>query len=167
MPYVQFHDHFPELADRETRSIKVMPDSGTGLPADEYGFLEMYCDERGCDCRRVFFYVISASRKKTEAVVAWGWEETDFYAKWMKDDDPEILAELKGPILNAGSPRTELAPAILELVRKVLLVDAAYIERIKRHYQMFRARVDGPARPRARKRRLIKRKRRPRRPKRS
>jgi len=143
MPYVFFREYFPEMADRETRSITVPPGSQVGLPAGNYGFLEMYCDERGCDCRRVFFYVMSSFCKKVEAVVAWGWEDLDFYAKWMGDDDLVFAAEVKGPILNPGSPSTELAPALLELVRNVLLRDPEYVARIKRHYRMFKERIEG------------------------
>jgi hypothetical protein len=156
-----FHDYFPEVADRETRSITVMSGSGTGLPADDYAFLEMYCDEEKCDCRRVFFSIISRARKRVEAVVAWGWEDADFYAKWFTYNDPSVVAELKGPVLNPGSPQSKLAPAILKLVQDVLLSDTAYVERIKRHYQMFRARIDGPASPGPRILRIQKPKRRP------
>ena len=143
MPYVPFSEYFPDVAERETRSITVPPGSRVGLPIGDYGFLEMYCDERGCDCRRVFFYVVSSFRRKVEAVVAWGWEDLDFYAKWMKDDDLAIVATLKGPILNPGSPSTNLAPAILELVRNVLLRDPEYVARIKRHYRMFKDKIEG------------------------
>ena len=157
MPFVQFAEHFPDVAKRETRSITVFPDSDLGLPVGEYGFLEMYCDERGCDCRRVFFYVISPSSGRCEAVIAWGWEDLDFYAKWFKYGSPADAAMLKGPILNLGSPATKLAPALLEFVRNVLLQDPEYVERIKRHYKMLRDKVDLP--------RILRRSRRPIRPK--
>lgn len=143
MPYRLFHDMFPAVAERETRTLTILPGATTSLPAGDYGFLEMFCDEPGCDCRRVFFSVLSSVRQKVEAVVAWGWENTDFYAAWMKDDDPQVVASLKGPVLNLGSPATALAPALLELTRTVLLQDIHYVERIKRHYQMFRQQVEG------------------------
>jgi len=54
---------------------------------------------------------------------------------------------MKGPALNPLSPATELAPALLGLVRDVLLKDPEYVERIKRHYAMVRERIDGPKRP--------------------
>jgi len=161
MPYVMFHEYFPEVAERETRTITVMPGSDTGLPAGDYGFLEMYCDERGCDCRRVFFNVVSSSGRHQEAVVAWGWEDAAFYARWFTYNDPSIVAELKGPVLNVGSPQGRLAPAILKLVCDVLLCDTDYIERIKRHYQMFRAAIDGSPSPGPKILRIHKRKRRP------
>jgi hypothetical protein len=55
---------------------------------------------------------------------------------------------LKGPILDFGSPQSKYAPLLLSLVEDVVLADPAYIERLKRHYQMVREAVDGKA-PRA------------------
>ncbi len=142
MPYALFHDHFPKTAERETRTITVLPKSDVGLPPGDYSLLEMYCDEKGCDCRRVFFYVISSFRKDVEAVVAYGWESPKFYEEWMGDDDPHSIRTLKGPALNLGSPESELAPAILDLVENVVLRDGAYVERLKAHYTMFRGKID-------------------------
>ena len=36
-----------------------------------------------------------------------------------------------------------MAPAILDLIENVVLKDAAYVERLKRRYRMFRDVVDG------------------------
>ena len=144
MPYVPFYEHFPELAKQETRTITLLKKSHSGLPAGEYAFTEMYCNEKECDCRRGFFYVI-LSRNDVAAVIAYGWESPEFYARWMGDDSPEVIEELKGPSLNMASPQSNLAPAILELLKKVVLPDAEYVKRIKRHYRMFRDRIDGKA----------------------
>ncbi len=155
MAFAAFHDHFPELAEQETRSITIPAASNLGLPPDEYGFLEMYCDEPGCDCRRVLFYVVARSRPGVQAVIGWGWEDVNFYTRWMKSDDKAEAVFMKGPALNPLSPATELAPALVELVRNVLLKDPEYVARIKRHYQMFRAKIDRPkksGRRRSRKR---------------
>jgi hypothetical protein len=146
MSYVLFYDYCPELAEQETRSITILPGSSLGLPPGEYGFLEMYCDEPGCDCRRVFLHVICSFRKGAQAIVAWGWEDLDFYVRWFQYGDLADAVELKGPVLNALSPATELAPALVKLVRDVLLQDPEYVARIKRHYQMFRAKIDRPQR---------------------
>ena len=78
MPYVGFYEYFPEIAKRETHSITILEKSDTGLPAGEYGFLELYCNERKCDCRRVFFYVVTPSRTQPLAVIAYGWESKEF-----------------------------------------------------------------------------------------
>ena len=143
MPFQLFNDLFPEMGADETRSITVFEDrSETGLPPGGYAFCEMFCNERGCDCRRVFFYVMASFREGPEAVIAWGWEPAEFYAKWVGDDDPAMITELQGPILNLTSPQTELAPALLDFTRDALLQDEAYVERVKRHYRHFRARID-------------------------
>lgn len=144
MPYQLFHDLFPQMAEEETRTITVIGDqSETGLPPGEYAFCEMFCNERGCDCRRVFFFVVASFRQGPEAVIAWGWDTPEFYAEWLLNEDPQMIAELKGPSLNLGSPATELAEALLACVREVLLKDQAYVERIQRHYRDFRARIEG------------------------
>lgn len=90
-----------------------------------------------------FFSVLSSLHEDVQAVIGWGWEDKEFYVKWMGDNDPIVIEELKGPALNLASPQSNLAPALLDLFREVLLPDTAYLERVKRHYAMFRERIDG------------------------
>lgn len=71
-----------------------------------------------------------------------GWEDRNFYVKWMGDDEPEVIESLKGPALNLSSPQSKLAPAVLELFQKVLLQDRGHIERVKRHHGIFRPAID-------------------------
>ncbi|MBW1676875.1 MAG: hypothetical protein JRF30_05520 [Deltaproteobacteria bacterium] len=82
-------------------------------------------------------------QKNVQAVITWGWEDREFYTKWLGDDDPHIINDLIGPALNLASSQSNLAPALLDLFRKVLLQDSAYVERVKQHYAMFRQEVDG------------------------
>jgi hypothetical protein len=146
MPYVFFHEYFPEIAKQETRSVTIVQTPSVfGLPAGDYGLMEMYCNETGCDCRRVMWYVVSHTESGVEAVVVYGWENWQFYVRWFGHNDPTIIEALKGPVLNVGSPRTALAPAILEMIKEVIIPDANYIERVKRHYAMVRLKVDGRA----------------------
>jgi hypothetical protein len=136
MPFVPFHNFFPEIAQRETRSL-ILDETVCGLPADEYGMVELYCDEKDCDCRRVMFHII-AKQHGPLAVVNYGWEDMDFYRDWLHFDpmmDPRVL---KGPNLNLGSPQSRYADSLLAFVDQVLLADPAYIERLKRHYGMVR-----------------------------
>ena len=149
MPYELFYNFYPDLAERETRTL-ILPQPRGGLPADAYGLLEMYCNEPGCDCRRVFFMVVGERHEEPLAYVAYGWESREFYARWMHSDAPEDIAELQGPILNLASPQSKYAPALLRLIESVLLANPAYIERLKRHYRMVRerGRWEGPARVR-------------------
>jgi hypothetical protein len=59
---------------------------------------------------------------------------------WFGKDDPNIIRDLMGPVLNLGSPQSELAPVFLEKI-KYVLQDERYVARIKRHYRMFRETV--------------------------
>ena len=143
MSYEPFYERFPKVAEKETRTIVSMNDSD--LPDDEYGLTEAYCNEPNCDCRRVFFNVYSWQKRKVVAVIAYGWESREYYARWFGDDDPQMLRELQGPVLNTWSPQSKLAPVLLERV-KWILQDRRYIARIKRHYKMFRSTVDNAVR---------------------
>ena len=139
MPFTSFHERFPEIAEKETRSITVF--SLPELPNDTYGLVEAYCDELDCDCRRVFLNVISSNRQKLLATITFGWESEEYYAKWMGNSDSKIIKDLAGPALNQASQQSELAPALLEQV-KAVLQDNNYVERLKRHYLMFKAKIN-------------------------
>ena len=140
MPYEPFLERFGELAWKETRSVTVF-ENHPALPADEYGLIELYCNDEACDCRRVMLDVVSRQLNKSVAVVAYGWENAAFYARWFGQSDPKIIKEMQGPELNLGSPQSKLAPAALELVKDVLK-DQNYVARIKRHYKLFKERID-------------------------
>ncbi len=140
MPFVPFHEAFPDLAERETRTFTILDDRE--LPAANYALVEMYCDESGGDCRRVFFTVLSSETERLVAVIAYGWESLRFYARWLGFDDPQLIKELKGPALNVGSPQTDLAPAVLNIVKNVVLQDERYVERLKTHYALFRKPIE-------------------------
>jgi len=139
MAFRPLSEELPDLAEQETRTLFVLAGGPEDvLPEAGYTFVELYCDEPGCDCRRVFFYVESTLRPGPEAVIAWGWESPAFYARWLGDDDPEALAEMTGPTLNLGSWQSEWADLLVELVKNVLITDLAYAERIQEHYRLFR-----------------------------
>jgi hypothetical protein len=144
MPMVPFYTRFRDLAFKEMRSVTVLEDRD-GLPAGTYGFLESYCDERGCDCRSVFLNVVTPDMKAEDGVLAtinFGWEKLDYYVKWMHGAR-EFAREMKGPSLSSAMmEQSELAPALLELFNRALLTDEAYVQRLKRHYRMFRQAVE-------------------------
>ena len=146
MAYELFIERFHELAWKETRSVSLSAGNQFGLPKDDYGFMELYCTDENCDCRRVMFDVLSRRRKKSVAVISFGWESAPFYQKWYGGvDSPEMrmaVNEMTGINMNSSSPQSKIAPAVLELVRWVLQ-DLSYVDRIKRHYKMFKETVDG------------------------
>src|SRR5690242_7329086 len=121
MPFVAFHERCPDVASRETRSINLLPGAKAGVPAGRCEFVEMYCGEPDCDCRRVFFSVRSSVTNHVEAVIACGWEDCAFYKRWLGMDEPHIVSEMQGPVLNLGSPQSGIAEDLLELARSCLL----------------------------------------------
>ena len=138
MPFAPFYEKFPELTVKETRVLTVL--NLPGLPPDEYGLLELYCDEPGCDCRRVMFNIQRPNSEQPDAVIAFGWESSEFYTKWL-EGIPVDASELQGPALNVGSYQSRLAPALLQQT-PLILQDTRYVERLKRPYAMFRAEVE-------------------------
>ncbi len=156
MSMVPFYTHFRDLAFKEMRSATVrgMP----GLPDGEYGFLELYCDEPTCDCRRVIIDVIAPTTgSKIWATISYGWESLEFYEKWMRDK--ESARESHGATLDPLNPQTEYSDALLQLFNHVLQ-DEAYVERLKRHYQLFKSSLPKQRRSAIGSSRKVKRKRR-------
>jgi hypothetical protein len=139
MPMTPFMQRFPEVGARETRSVTVSQQQD--LPDGDYGFLELYCDEPGCDCRRVTILVLRPETgwSKIWATIGYGWESLDFYGAWGGAHSDPI--EMQGPYLDPLNVQTKYSPALLNLFR-VLLQSTDYVERLKRHYQMFRDSVE-------------------------
>ena len=142
MPMIPFMERFPDLAARETRSVTVT--GRTDIPHGEYGFLELFCDEPGCDCRRVMIVVLRSDTElsKIWASINYGWESLEFYKRWagswVTDEDA------KGPFLDPLNPQTPYSPALLHLFR-FLLQSPDYAQRIQTHYRIFRETVGDPA----------------------
>jgi hypothetical protein len=143
--YEPLVERFRELAWKETRSVTLNAGNQFGLPPDDYGLMELYCNDENCDCRRVMFDALSRKRRQSVAMVAYGWESASFYQKWYGGmDSPSArtaVNEMTGLNLNSASRQSKLAPAILDMVRWVL-TDPAYVARLKRHYQVFKEEVD-------------------------
>ena len=150
MIYQSFHDYYPEVAEVETRCLTLRDDPE--LPSGTYGFIESYCNDPSCDCRRVFLNVYHFEKKQFLAVIAYGWEDEAFYARWMCNDDPETIAGLKGPCLNLSSHQSPLAPVLLEKFQ-LLLSDNNYVERLRRHYEMFKTTLPEKRKMKKRKKR--------------
>jgi hypothetical protein len=131
--------------------IQPASDPESGLPAGEFAFVEMFCDEPGCDCRRVLFTVIDTTTGHCEAVINFGWEDAGFYAAWMREDDPQMAIELQGPTLHLGPSQGRHANAWLDFAKWFLRHDAAYVARVERHYAMFREDVEQRTAGRGRK----------------
>ena len=107
MPMTPFLQRFPQLAARETRSLTVT--GRNDLPDGDYGFIELYCNEPDCDCRRVTVVVLRPHTGwKYWATISYGWESLDFYQQWASAPTPLDPLEWQGPYLEplAQKPST-------------------------------------------------------------
>jgi hypothetical protein len=132
-----FTKRFPELGPRETRTA-FFPDDDGDSPRGQYAFLESYCEEEDCDCRRVMLTVVEESTPgKIWATISFGWDPPE----WFTDEtNLEALgATASGAFLDPLCPQSEHADEFLDLFEWMITQDPAYLERLKRHYAMFKA----------------------------
>lgn len=121
MPMVPFSKFYLDLAKAEIRSATVGTEWGLPSPGP-YAFFESYCDEQGCDCRRVILTVLSPQVPGVVATISFGF-------------DPG--GDMRGPFLDPINPQSEHAEAALALTEYVL-EDADYVARLERHYHLVK-----------------------------
>jgi hypothetical protein len=129
-----FFTRYPTEAAKETRTIMV-PD-GEPVPADSYGFLEFFCKEVECDCRRVLIRVVSRNTERVMATLTYGWETVEFYRKWSHGD--HRAQEMAGVSIDPLATQTEYASYFLAVFCEMISVDSEYRSRLQRHYEMFK-----------------------------
>jgi hypothetical protein len=112
------------------------------LPDGEYRFVELYCDEPGCECRRVVILVWDES-DRTLATINYGWESEGYYLNWMRHPDLEMAKEMASATLERFGTQTKYAPAFLRLFEEVI-EDPGYLAKLRDHYAHFRASVAAP-----------------------
>lgn len=123
-----FHDHFPAIAERETRSVALWDKKD--IPPGQYSFVDLYCSQKDCDCRNVMINVVERSR---------GHVATINHAL-----DPNGFKDIGLPrtFLDVFNQQSNEAAALLRLFKE-LLRDKDYAQRLERHYGMVREKVDG------------------------
>lgn len=144
---IPFYLRFRDLAARETRMITLH--GRNDIPDGEYGLVEFYCDEPGCDCRRVIFQVTSAPpHPRVWATINYGWESPQYYTEWMGAG--EFAPEMDSAILEPFGPQSPYSQLLLDLVKWVLQ-DEAYVQRLQTHYRLVKEKA--AAREEARRKR--------------
>ena len=128
-------EKFPGIAQKETRSITLIDDSN-GVEEGKYTFLEFFCSDKKCDCRRVMVQVVNPTGHHM-ATLSYGWENLDFYLKWTYGHEESAHA-MVGAQLYDFSPQTKHSLIFLEFFR-ALLRDSLYAARIQQHYHLFKS----------------------------
>ena len=130
---------FPEIGQAETRSAQVSSPALArefGVPQDEYAFVEWYCVDPGCDCRRVMFTVLARYAGRPVASISHSFEPPGKDAFVTEQTYLEPL-----------QPQAPFAKELMTLLEEVVLADPAYVQRLHRHYAMLKDAVKDPAHP--------------------
>jgi hypothetical protein len=131
-----FTSRFRELGMKETRVV-VFPDDDDPMQG-RYAFAELYCNDEACDCRRVILQVVNeADPGKVLASINYGWENASYYARWMGSKDGS--RDMAGASLDPMLPQSIHSQFFLALFNDVISRDPAYVQRLQRHYAMFKA----------------------------
>lgn len=125
---------FPELARREALALALAGQDGK--PVATFLFREFYCNDPGCDCRRVVLHVHWVERKLVAASIGYGFEP----ALPPFEDEPQVMLD---PI----NPQTDASEHILEMFEDALARDPSVRARFVAHYEAWKRVVDDPAHP--------------------
>jgi hypothetical protein len=117
-----------------TVSIKQSPQ----LPDGEYSFIDMYCADPECDCRKTMIQVVH--KGKLVSVINYGWESAIYYKNWMGSSAKDnSMPKMNGSSIDITSPNLVNPDGILSLFNALL--NDIWIAKFKYHYDEFKAAV--------------------------
>ncbi len=133
-----FHTLCPEVGSREYWSVE-LPRRRGSLPAGEYGFVELYCNDPGCACRNVHLNVIGGKPARHLATI-----------NFSLDPDGFQDLRLERSFLDPLNVQSEHSSVLLEVFRDHLLPTPEFLARLERHLALAKA-CAGRRRPRERR----------------
>ncbi|MCM2332697.1 MAG: SEC-C metal-binding domain-containing protein [Anaeromyxobacteraceae bacterium] len=125
---------FPEVAERECRTIRPM--NHERLPSRRFLFLESYCVEPQCDCRRVMLSVVDEGTGSQVATINHAFEPL----APPHEDEPQTF-------LDPLNPQSAMSDDLLAQFKTMSEHDPSYQARRERHYDAWKALVDDPSHP--------------------
>src|SRR3989344_8264324 len=105
MEFIPFFHRYDSIAKRETRAVTLPENNEWDLPAGEYGFIESFCADDKCDCRKAMIAVLDDVSHIVVATIGYGWENVAFYTKWMHGDE-ETGRRMSGSYLELGAQQS-------------------------------------------------------------
>jgi hypothetical protein len=116
---------FPE---KEEPVMALQLDRKSGkIPKGAYGFIEFYCTDPGCDCRRTSLFVLN-DKMQQKAVISMGFDP---------DDD------LVGPFLDDVHQQSPYAGQLLDIFVELINEHPEFLDAMHRHYREVRTLVEG------------------------
>lgn len=116
-----------------TVQIKDYPD----LPDGSYSFMDTYCTDPSCDCRKTMILVLHEG--EVVSIVNYGWEDPAFYEQWMGADQDEDMPPMHGASIDIASPDRVSPQGMLELVNSLL--DEKWVSKFREHYTAFKSKL--------------------------
>lgn len=126
-----FEAYCPDIAGDETKVVELA--FGSDSRPRTVAFVERYCDEQECDCRRVTLQLLDVDHDEELAAVGW-----DFDADRGADGRLVYFERT-----SRGGIEAHLLRAIVE----GYIVHTDYSERLKSHYREFRRAVEAGEQP--------------------
>jgi hypothetical protein len=143
MNYGSYADKFSLIAENETKRIEIFEESKHLPPPGEYAFLNAYCEDKKCDCRRAMIWVINLKDPEKFSImntISYGWEPKAHYKKEFPHLTDANLKWFKGPDLDQFQPQSQYGAFFLDQF-KLMLQQPSYSNRIIRHYVQFKWKI--------------------------
>lgn len=125
MPLEPYAIIFPDK-DESVMTMQLDRKTGT-IPKGAYGFIEFYCTDKGCDCRRTTLFVLN-EKMQEKAVISMGFDPAD---------------PMCGPFLDDFHKQSPYAEPLLEIFVQLINRHPEFIEAMHRHYCDVRTKVEG------------------------
>jgi len=127
MEFIPAGEIIGEAHQVRTVTIKQSPQ----LPDGEYSFIDTYCADPECDCRKTMIQVMHNG--KLVSVINYGWESATFYENWMGSSAKDhSMPKMHGASIDIRSPDLVRRDGILALFNALL--NDIWIVKFKRHY---------------------------------
>lgn len=124
----------------QIRSVQI--EKSLKLPDREYAFIDMYCSDADCDCRKTMIHVLHNG--KHVSTINYCWESQSFYENWMGDNnETNPYTPMTGASIDISSPNRVDPNEMLGLFNHLL--SDVWIAKFKAHYQAFKAALPGKA----------------------
>lgn len=108
------------------------------LPDGDYEFVDTYCIDPKCDCRKTMIHVLH--NRTLVAIINYGWEPQAYYEKWMGGGVDDLsMPAMHGASIDISSPSRLSPEGVLGLFNALL--NEKWIRLFKKHYRMVKARV--------------------------
>ncbi|MEW6667364.1 MAG: hypothetical protein AB1512_19340 [Thermodesulfobacteriota bacterium] len=120
----------------QVRTVRIV--ESPQLPDGEYRFIDMYCTDPSCDCRKTIIQVFHNG--VFVSTINYGWERPSFYEKWMgRKWGDDIMPQMHGASIDITSPNRVSPKGMLGLFNALL--DKRWIGIFKKHYKAVKAKL--------------------------